>query len=72
MGRAEVGNLSQTTILPGLGSALGRRGLQVRQEPQVGGHRGDGAMVGQRAQHDPVSLLLLIRLCLLHLRASGE
>uniref|UniRef100_A0A2I3N522 V-set and immunoglobulin domain containing 10 like 2 n=1 Tax=Papio anubis TaxID=9555 RepID=A0A2I3N522_PAPAN len=29
-------------------------------------------MVGQRAQHDPVSLLLLIRLCLLHLRASGQ
>ncbi|XP_039327185.1 V-set and immunoglobulin domain-containing protein 10-like 2 isoform X1 [Saimiri boliviensis] len=29
-------------------------------------------MVGQRAQHQPVSLLLLIRLCLLHLRASGQ
>ncbi|PNJ75267.1 VSIG10L2 isoform 3 [Pongo abelii] len=29
-------------------------------------------MVGQRPQHHPVSLLLLIRLCFLHPRASGQ
>uniref|UniRef100_A0A2R8NBS7 V-set and immunoglobulin domain containing 10 like 2 n=1 Tax=Callithrix jacchus TaxID=9483 RepID=A0A2R8NBS7_CALJA len=29
-------------------------------------------MVGQRAQHQPASLLLLLHLCLLHLRASGQ